>query len=428
MTAPVAFLPLLEAFVQCFTSPGFAHFTHFVVGHGALWGAPHCVSETLRATRWHAQKHWTSPYAWLSRGAWSCRKVSQALLDLLLAWLGLDPEIILVLDDTLAQKSGRKFFGLGYYPDPTDKNPGGSRRRVLGHVWVVLGLLAERSGRWLCFPLAARLFVPDRPGQKDWPYASKIELAIGLIEGLKWGGRRATLVVDNLYAKGLLLAHGLAPRGWTMVSRLRSNAALYELPGARKPGQRGARRKRGDKLTARQLWNRRSGRRELKVRTYGKARTITAWVGTVIPSPTLGDAPIRVVIFPQRRGKKMNVLFSTDTAMTPERLLELYAARFKIEDAFDELKTHGGLGDYRTRSLASIKRHVTLCVVAYSLLRLLSVTLTRAQAIEAEPWWHPQGPPSVTRLRRALAKASGISASLLSREQSAENPALRMAT
>jgi len=30
--------------------------------------------------------------------------------------------------------------------------------------------------------------------------------------------------------------------------------------------------------------------------------------------------------------------------------------------------------------------------VAYSLLRLLSLTLRGAEAIEAEPWWHPVGP------------------------------------
>ena len=155
--------------------------------------------------------------------------------------------------------------------------------------------------------------------------------------------------------------------------------------------------------------------------------TITAWVGVLIPSRTLGDAPILAVIFPQRSGEKFNVFFSSDTAMEPARLLELYAARFKIEDAFDELKTHGGLGDCRQRGFTAHKRHVTLTLVAYSLLRLLSATLPGAQAIETEPWWHPPGPPSVTRLRRAVAKAIGISSGLSAADKPRENHALSLA-
>ena len=145
---------------------------------------------------------------------------------------------------------------------------------------------------------------------------------------------------------------------------------------------------------------------------YGKCVTFDAFVGTVIHSRTLGERPIQVVIFHQRSGKKMNVFFTTDLLLTPERLLELYAARFKIEDAFDELKTFGGFGDGQQRSLTALKRHATLCVVAHSLLRLLALTLKGAERLAAEPWWQPLGPPSVTRVRRALNTAFAISSSL----------------
>jgi len=196
----------------------------------------------------------------------------------------------------------------------------------------------------------------------------------------------------------------------TLVSRLRSNAALYELPPPRQPGQRGRPAVRGKKVSAWQLYLRRSHWRRLKVHIYGKTVPIKAFVGVVMPSRTLCNRPILVIIFPQRSGK-MNVFFTTDLDMDPVRVLELYAARFKIEDLFDEVKTHGGFGDCRQRSFRAQRRHVTLCIMAYSLLRLLSVTLRNASAIEADPWWHPDGPPSVTRLRRAVAKSLGISLS-----------------
>jgi len=425
MDAQALMLPLLLVFVNCFTKPGFEHFQNFLLAHIALLGFQHCVTEVMRFTGIHHRLHWTTPYVFLRRGRWSCREVSQKLLDLLTARLKIFAEVILALDDTLVKKWGKGFFGLGYYPDPTDKNPGAHRRRVRGHCWVVMALLWETAGRWFAFPIAALLFVPEKICPRGWKFLTKIELAVLLIQRMRWAAKRLVLVVDNLYAKARLLRIELEGMQVVMVSRLRGNAALSELPKPTKG--RGRPAKRGRKVSAKQLWLRRSRRRKLNVHIYGKTVTIEAFVGVVMPSRTLGDQPILVVIFPQRGGKKMNVFFSADREMMPERVLELYAARFQIEELFREVKTAGGFGDYRQRSFRAIKRHATLCLVAYSLLRLLSVSVVKAEEIEAEPWWHPKGPPSVTRLRRAFFKALRISFSLHSDPKPHENLRLKEA-
>ena len=130
MNALALSVSLLDRFVHCFTAPGFVHFTHFVLAHMALLGVPHCVTETLRLTALHHRRHWTTPYAFLQRGRWSCRHVSQCLLDLICQRLAIAGEMVVAVDDTLVKKWGRKFFGLGLYRDPTDKNPGAHKRRV----------------------------------------------------------------------------------------------------------------------------------------------------------------------------------------------------------------------------------------------------------------------------------------------------------
>lgn len=426
MTAQVSVLALVEEFVNCFTSPGFAHFTHFILAHAALWAAPHCVTETFRFTLWHHIKHWTTPYVFMRRGRWSCGKISQKLLEIITGRLFFSKEMILAIDDTLVKKWGKNFFGLGCYPDPTDKNPGGSRRRVWGHSWVVLALLWEKGpGKWFCFPLSTLLFVPQLRCPPGWPFLTKIDLAVELLRRLNLF-KRPVVVVDNLYAK-LKLLEEVVLQGGILVSRLRSNAALYEPPKKREKGKRGRPTLRGEKHSPKALWRRSSKRKRLMVHIYGRTVTLTAFVNVVVPSRCLGATPILVVIFPQRSGKKMNVFFTTDLTMSPERVLELYGARFKIEDAFDELKTNGGFGDYRQRSFRTIKRHVTLCLVSYSLLRVLSLTLRGAEQLEAEPWWHPTGPPSVTRMRRACAKAFAISCSLHSRPKVKEIYTLKKA-
>ncbi len=151
---------------------------------------------------------------------------------------------------------------------------------------------------------------------------------------------------------------------------------------------------------------------------------LDAFVDMLIPSRTLGSAPILVVILPQRSGKKTNVFFSTDVTMDPVRVMEIYSARFKIEDVFDEVKTVGGFADCRQRGAAALDRHATLSLVAWSLLRLLSVTNSELQNLEAEPWWHPKGAPSVTRLRRAVFKALQLSPWLLPGHKPANNSPL----
>jgi hypothetical protein len=428
MNAQALILPLLLSVVHCFTAPGFTHFAHFVLAHMALLGVPHCVTETLRLTQSHTRVHWTTVYAFMQRGRWSCRQVSQCLLDLLTSTLGVAGEVVVVLDDTLVKKWGRKFFGLGLYPDPTDTNPGSHKRRVYGHCWVVLALLWEyQAGKWVGFPLAALLFVSWARCSKAWPFLTKIDLATWLLRGLRWSAIRLVIVVDNLYAKAQVASVVLDSGPCVLVSRLRSNAALYLPPLPPHKPRRGRPRVRGAQLSALQLYRRRSQRRALRVRIYGKTVPITAFVGVVIPSRCLGNHPIRVVIFPQRAGHKLNIFFSTDPTMDPIRLLELYAARFKIEDIFDELKTTGGFADCRQRSFPALKRHATLCLLAYSLLRLLSVTLKGAAALETEPWWCPAGPPSVTRLRRAVFKSLRISVGLHSAPKVKENIPLQEA-
>jgi len=251
----------------------------------ALLGAPHCVTETLRLTQRHQVVHWTPPYAFLHRGRWVCRQVSQGLLDLLRTRLGLAGEVIVALDDTLVKKWGRKFFGLGLYRDPTDKNPGAHKRRVYGHCWVVLALLGEyHEGKWVGFPLAALWFVPLALCSHRWPFLSKIDLAERLLHSLRWPAARRIVVVDNLYAKAQLARVGVGHAPCVLVSRLRTNAALYLRPAPPPKPRRG----RGPQRSARQLYHCRSQHQHLTIRIYGKTVTLRAYVGVVIPSRRLG--------------------------------------------------------------------------------------------------------------------------------------------
>jgi hypothetical protein len=120
------------------------------------------------------------------------------VLDVLSTQLPLGGEVVVARDDTRVKKWGRKFFGLGLYPDPTDKNPGARKRRVYGQCWVVLALVWEaQAGCWVGFPLATLLFVPRLLCSPAWPFLSKLDLAARVLGGLRWPARRLSVVVDN---------------------------------------------------------------------------------------------------------------------------------------------------------------------------------------------------------------------------------------
>src|SRR5690348_4502469 len=154
--------------------------------------------------------------------------------------------LTLALDDTPTPRYGPHVEGAGVHHNPTP-GPAGSPY-VYGHVFVVLALLAAHPA-WgvIALPLLARMYVrkKDLPGiaPKHRPaFRTKLELAVEL---LRWAsfwpgllGKPIWVVADGAYAKANFLKPAKA-LGMTVVSRLRCDAALWSLPPAVPPDQRG---------------------------------------------------------------------------------------------------------------------------------------------------------------------------------------------
>ena len=154
--------------------------------------------------------------------------------------------LTLAIDDTPTQRYGPQVEGAGLHHNPTP-GPAGPAH-VYGHVWVVLALLA-RHPAWgvVALPLLSRLYVRRATLPRIAPdhrptFRTKLELAVELVQwAVLWPkslGQSLWVVVDGAYAKAPFLKP-LAELGVPVVSRLRKDAALYNLPGPRRPGQRG---------------------------------------------------------------------------------------------------------------------------------------------------------------------------------------------
>lgn len=75
--------------------------------------------------------------------------------------------------------------------------------------------------------------------------------------------------------------------------------------------------------------------------------------------------PVRVVrVF---RRSQWVALFTTDMTLSVEQIIEFYAARWKIEAAFKELKQEIGSRCSQTRNIFAVKNHLQFCMMAMTL-------------------------------------------------------------
>jgi hypothetical protein len=216
--------------------------------------------------------------------------------------------------------------------------------------------------------------------------------------------------------------HGPALRGLpgnvTWTTRLPKNAVLYALapPRVRKPGRpprKGARLGTWAQVAASASWQRAT------VRIYGRdqgedlAGVTCLWYGC------LDVRTVRVIL--ARDAATTLALVTTDLTVPAAGLLERYAARWGIEQAFADARNILGAGEARTRVRRAVQRTVPFALLVHTLVIIWYARhgYDRSdidQRRAAEPWYPAKAGPAfedmLTKLRRVMicARISGGSA------------------
>jgi hypothetical protein len=307
----------------------------------------------------------------------------------------------------LFHRASRRLPLAAFHHDPT---AAAGRRIGWGHCWVVVGILVKLPfvpHRQVCLPVLARLW---HPRDRDH---TKLVLAHQMIHLLaaRHPNRQLHVVADAAYAGSSPL--GL-PARVTLTTRLRRDAALYALPAARQPGQRGRPRRKGDRLpTLERLADLASTTwQPATVRRYGKTATVTLTAITCLWYHVHRARPVQVVLVrePDRQRGFDLALVSTDLKATPAELVERYAARWAIEVCFLEAKHLVGVGQARNRRRLAVERTVPFGLVTHSLLVVWytlhghaagDVAARRALA----PWYRHKRTPSTLDMLVAFRRA-----------------------
>lgn len=387
---PTEILFLLTSFQDLFTAASFEYFCYFVQSLMGLEREGFVTNVYLSS---NSKKHWTNFHRFLSRYRWSANGVSKKLMWLVFKIIqvgtkGERVEIIGALDDTHTEKHGAKFFGVSWYHKPYNNKKG---KQIWANCWVCFGLLFQFGTGWLFFPISTLLYVRKKYVKVANEFKTKLELGRQIIQNLElpeW--IHLILVTDGFYGPKKNFALGLLKKGVDIVSRLRIDAAIYALPSPEKyPRKRGRPRKYGERVYIKKLAINNDFFTFTEVVIYGKKKVVE--LGSRLVKIRGWDKPVLLVVT-RDVNKNLVSLFSTDITLSPARILQLYSARWKIELAFRELKQLGKMADYRVRSKEGMTKHVTLCLVAHSLLRLLPLTKIQLHTRPVHrPWYKKEG-------------------------------------
>jgi hypothetical protein len=400
---PRSLADLLAGFRCCFTAPTFGTFTALLVGFLAQPGQ-RTVTGMLVGARLSGVWHHATAHRFFSAARWSADQVGLVLLDRIVAWLPATAPLALIVDDSLFKRSGPKVFGTAWHYDAAAP---GRRRVAWGNNWVVLGVLVAvpcLPHRQVCLPILARLWQPKRPDRTK----------LGLARELVWlvaarhPDRQVNLVGDAAYAGRLWRD---LPERVTVTTRLRADAALYQLPPARQPGRRGRPRSKGDRLPELIMLAALIATRwqPATVACYGQRKHLELHSRICLWYTVWRTQPVQVVLArtPGAPDDYDLALVSTDLDATPAQLVERYAARWAVEQAFLDARQVLGVGQARNRTRLAVQRTVPFGLLAASLLVVwyaahgqpaADVAAHRARA----PWYRTKQAPSLADMLAAL--------------------------
>jgi DDE superfamily endonuclease len=300
--------------------------------------------------------------------------------------------LLLAIDDTPTPRFGPHVEGAGIHHNPTP-GPAGEAF-VYGHVWVTLAAVADHPEcGTLALPLHAELYIrradidrlpPDRPRE----FRTKLQQAAGqlhwLLPWVKHRFRELWVVVDGGYAKKPFLKPA-AEDGYTVVGRLRKDAALFSLPLPKPASRRGPQATYGkDRLSLAKRAGQTRGWQEVKCVQYNKevTKTVKTFQATWHPA---GGA-IRVVIVREESG--WIPFFCTDPDASVVEILEAAADRGAIEQTFKDVKEVWGAGQQQVRNVYSNEACFNMNLWMYTLVEAWAWDKPEEDVVDrsASPW------------------------------------------
>jgi hypothetical protein len=357
------------------------------------------------------QDDWDRFYDCLNSVGRASGKLATAVLGLVVQKFAprLGDRILLGMDDSPTARYGRHVEGAGVHHNPT---PGPADGEWLyGHNWVALAWLVKHP-LWgvIALPLRSMLYVrevdvPKLAEKYDWEFRTKHQLGVELLtwfmESIRALGVEAKvwLAVDGAYAARPFLLPVL-DLGIVVVSRLRKDACLFDLPPA---GSHKNRIYGKNKISVAKRAAHRQGWQMITYHSHGKE--VTRQYKTFLATSRLVSRQIRVVIVRFEDGG-WAPYFCTDPSAEVHDILEAAAARWAIEEHFHDVKEVWGAGQQQVRNVWSSIGCWHLNQWLYTLVELCCWDMDQSELTDrrARSWDNPDRRPSHADRRRLISR------------------------
>jgi hypothetical protein len=355
-------------------------------------------------------------YYFLSSVGCKAVEVAAVLLRITLDRLEPGDRLLFAFDDTPTKRSGPKVQGAGIHHNPTP-GPAGSKF-LYGHSWLTLSRVVrhDRFGA-IGLPLLGRLYVrkkdvPKLPPPAKLPFRTKVEMAA---ESVAWLGSQLPdrgeppwVAVDGGYAKREFLKPAQRA-GFVVVTRLRRDAVLYDLPPVLPPGQR---RGRGrppiygkNRISLAKRAGQRRGWSTVEARSTTGAvvtRRYKSFLATWRPA----GGVVRVVILGEDDGS-WRAFLCTDPEATVQEIVQAALDRWAIEQNHHDLKEVEGIGQVQLRRLWSNVGALNLSLWVHTLIEVWAWGRSAESLSDRSdrPWDDTGRRPSHADRRRAWQRA-----------------------
>jgi hypothetical protein len=393
---------LLTAFVPIFNMPSFVIFTRIASAWALCPGRRTITRLYLLAEPLQSKAH-DAYHRFIREADWCAGQVWKILAELMVAALCKTGAIPMDLDDTTFHKSGRKIEGAAWWRDAV-RSTGTKVVHCFGLNIIVLTLRVNPpwGGEPLGLPINLRIH------QKGG--ATLLVLAEEMIrETISWfPGRCFEICGDGFYAT--LLGTDFLPEV-ICTSRLRRDAALYEMPLKKRPHTRGAPRKKGKRLpTPEGLAQRAKNWKRKTVTLRGKEKERLVWSRPVLWYRVKPKAAVLLVICRDPDGKEPNDFFcTTDINALPDRIFETYAGRWSIEDTFKNTKQSLKGETPQSWKKQGPERIAHLAFLLYSLVWVwYLLTQGTKRTWNIMPWYPQKQTPSFTMHWQRSEEFSGV--------------------
>jgi hypothetical protein len=398
LTIPVTLTRWIVRFAPLLSKRVWEHAQVLVVG-ALLAPGKRTVTAVLRVLGREQEPHFQKYHRVLNRARWSSVAVARVLLALVVETFVATGPVVIGIDDTLERRRGAKIKAKGIYRDPV-RSSRSHMVKASGLRWLCAMVLAKIpwAGRVWAFPFLTALCPSERyhqqRGQRHKTLPEWAGQLIGLIR--RWlPGREVIVVADSSYAVIELLKQVSDMSDVSLITRLRLDAALYDLAPPRRPGQTGRPRKKGARRPTLQhlLMDARTQWTPLTVSQWygGGARDVEVCTDTAVWYHS-GLLPVTirwVLIRDPQNAFDPQALVTTQLAHTPSQIVEWFVRRWRMEVTFEEARAHLGIETQRQWNDWAIGRTTPALFGLYSLVTLIAHTLlqTETPVVRTAAWY-----------------------------------------